>query len=42
MAKDKSNAWDAEELRRDLKTALGTTKWQVKGLNDYISILQLD
>nr|GMC48177.1 syntaxin-61-like [Ipomoea batatas] len=30
VAKDKSNAWDAEELRRDLKTALGTTKWQLE------------
>ncbi|GMH23751.1 hypothetical protein Nepgr_025594 [Nepenthes gracilis] len=28
--KDTSGAWNAEELRRDLRTALGTTKWQLE------------
>ncbi|XP_019152998.1 PREDICTED: syntaxin-61-like [Ipomoea nil] len=28
--KDKSNIWNCEELRRDLKTALGTTQWQLE------------
>lgn len=28
--KDASSMWDAEELRRDLRTALGTTKWQLE------------
>jgi hypothetical protein len=27
--KETSNMWNSEELRRDLQTALGTTKWQV-------------
>ena len=27
--KDVSGTWNFEELRRDLRTALGTTKWQV-------------
>ncbi|CAI0451695.1 unnamed protein product [Linum tenue] len=28
--KDSSTMWDAEELRRDLHTTLGTTKWQLE------------
>jgi len=28
-SKDASGGWNADELRRDLRTALGTTKWQV-------------
>lgn len=28
--KDVSSLWDIEELRRDLHTALGTTKWQLE------------
>ncbi|KAK6939696.1 Syntaxin 6, N-terminal [Dillenia turbinata] len=28
--KDPSNSWDSEGLRRDLRTALGTTKWQLE------------
>ncbi|KAG6674526.1 hypothetical protein I3843_15G042400 [Carya illinoinensis] len=28
--KDDSSLWDSEELRRDLHTALGTTKWQLE------------
>ncbi|KAL2489192.1 syntaxin [Forsythia ovata] len=28
--KDTSGAWNAVELRRDLQTALGTTKWQLE------------
>ncbi|XVF39834.1 hypothetical protein PTKIN_Ptkin01aG0064000 [Pterospermum kingtungense] len=28
--KDVSGAWNFEELRRDLRTALGTTKWQLE------------
>lgn len=30
FAKDKTKVWNSEELRRDLKTALGTTKWQLE------------
>lgn len=28
--KDSSSMWDSAELRRDLRTALGTTKWQLE------------
>ncbi|KAL5780134.1 hypothetical protein ACOSQ2_010871 [Xanthoceras sorbifolium] len=28
--KDNSSMWNSEELRRDLKTALGTAKWQLE------------
>ncbi|XP_057974836.1 uncharacterized protein LOC131162405 isoform X2 [Malania oleifera] len=28
--KDTSSMWNSEELRRDLQTALGTTKWQLE------------
>ncbi|XP_057490843.1 uncharacterized protein LOC130776596 [Actinidia eriantha] len=28
--KDSSSMWNSEELRRDLRTALGTTKWQLE------------
>ncbi|XAR48403.1 hypothetical protein NMG60_11031222 [Bertholletia excelsa] len=28
--KDSSGTWNSEELRRDLRTALGTTKWQLE------------
>lgn len=28
--KETSNMWNSEELRRDLQTALGTTKWQLE------------
>ncbi|XP_024922917.3 uncharacterized protein LOC107420568 isoform X3 [Ziziphus jujuba] len=28
--KDASSMWNADELRRDLRTALGTTKWQLE------------
>ncbi|KAJ8773275.1 hypothetical protein K2173_028452 [Erythroxylum novogranatense] len=28
--KDTSNLWNCEELRRDLRTSLGTTKWQLE------------
>lgn len=27
--KDSSGIWNSEELRRDVRTTLGTTKWQV-------------
>lgn len=27
--KDSSGPWNSEEIRRDLRTTLGTTKWQV-------------
>lgn len=29
-SKDASSGWDVDELRRDLRTALGTTKWQLE------------
>lgn len=28
--KDSSGTWNSEEIRRDLRTALGTTKWQLE------------
>lgn len=30
VSKDASGGWNADELRRDLLTALGTTKWQLE------------
>lgn len=33
--KDTSGSWNLEELRRDLQTNLGTTKWQVSFLHFY-------
>ncbi|XWS14776.1 hypothetical protein CRYUN_Cryun35bG0037400 [Craigia yunnanensis] len=32
--KDVSGTWNFEELRRDLRTALGTTKWQESALSE--------
>jgi len=37
--KDSPKMWNSEELRRDLQTALGTTKWQVIISNSlYLSV----
>ncbi|RAL47796.1 hypothetical protein DM860_012421 [Cuscuta australis] len=33
LIKDKSKVWNSEELCQDLKTALGTTKWQGEGFD---------
>jgi len=33
--KDASTVWNCDEVRRDLQTALGTTKWQVVSLSKY-------
>ncbi|CAH9144887.1 unnamed protein product [Cuscuta epithymum] len=30
VTKDKSKVWNSEDIRRDLKTALGTAKWQLE------------
>uniref|UniRef100_A0A5B7A0N4 Syntaxin 6/10/61 N-terminal domain-containing protein n=3 Tax=Davidia involucrata TaxID=16924 RepID=A0A5B7A0N4_DAVIN len=35
--KDTSNMWNSEELRRDLRTALGTAKWQLEEFERAVS-----